>query len=341
LKLVHDLQLHRDHEMRVLRGNTATQASLDQTRAAIDQDFADLRDKAQAAGVGNEFEAVQSEWTGFRDAERTTALESFGAHTDLIGKSVMPLLWTGATRSHLFTDSKLSSRRVIQALLASLNMSEQIAQGRSMGHFLITENAGQAPTDAQSAQMAKYLTAAGVYASDLRFHMNLAMSQDPGLAEQLQPLVEKQAQTLANFSSFADANFVQAPVLEATRAESFYLLGTSAVTATNELLTAAGSNLNADFHSRSTSATREMRVVGGVGLFGIAVALLMAFVVSRSITRPVSHLAEVADRISLGELDVEIDVHGKNEVGQLAESLRRMQTSLRSAIERLRQRRAA
>ena len=53
------------------------------------------------------------------------------------------------------------------------------------------------------------------------------------------------------------------------------------------------------------------------------------------------HLAEVADRMSLGELDVDIDVDGTNEIGQLAESLRRMQASLRSAIERLRQRRAA
>ncbi len=45
--------------------------------------------------------------------------------------------------------------------------------------------------------------------------------------------------------------------------------------------------------------------------------------------------------MSLGELDVDIDVEGRSEVGQLAESLRRMQASLRSAIDRLRQRRAA
>jgi hypothetical protein len=35
LELVRNLQLHRDHEMRVLRGNTASQASLDQTAVAV------------------------------------------------------------------------------------------------------------------------------------------------------------------------------------------------------------------------------------------------------------------------------------------------------------------
>lgn len=45
--------------------------------------------------------------------------------------------------------------------------------------------------------------------------------------------------------------------------------------------------------------------------------------------------------MKLGELDVEIPVEGRDEVGQLAESLHRMQASLRAAIERLRARRAA
>ena len=73
----------------------------------------------------------------------------------------------------------------------------------------------------------------------------------------------------------------------------------------------------------------------------IGIAFLLVIVIAASITRPISQLVEVADRISLGELDAEIDISGANEVGQLAESLRRMQTSLRSAIERLRTRRAA
>jgi methyl-accepting chemotaxis protein len=60
-----------------------------------------------------------------------------------------------------------------------------------------------------------------------------------------------------------------------------------------------------------------------------------------SITRRVARLVAVADRISLGDLDAAVDVRGTDELGELAESFERMQTSLQAAIERLRSRRAS
>lgn len=75
----------------------------------------------------------------------------------------------------------------------------------------------------------------------------------------------------------------------------------------------------------------------------IAIALLIVFVVvyyySRSVIRPIFLLAEVADRISMGELDRPIQVKAKGEVRVLAESIERMQTSVKAAIERLQRRR--
>ena len=45
---------------------------------------------------------------------------------------------------------------------------------------------------------------------------------------------------------------------------------------------------------------------------------------------------DVADRISLWDLDTKIEIHSSDEVGMLAESFHRMQESLKAAIERLR-----
>lgn len=75
-------------------------------------------------------------------------------------------------------------------------------------------------------------------------------------------------------------------------------------------------------------------VVGGV-------AVVIALILSRSITRPLVYLSRVADRISLGELDAKIEVNSKDEVGELAEALSRMQESLQAAIERMRGRRVS
>jgi len=56
------------------------------------------------------------------------------------------------------------------------------------------------------------------------------------------------------------------------------------------------------------------------------------------VIRPILYLSEVADKISMGELDTPVQVEGKGEVRVLAESIERMQTSVKAAIERLQKR---
>jgi len=77
--------------------------------------------------------------------------------------------------------------------------------------------------------------------------------------------------------------------------------------------------------------------------FIILVVLIMLLAViyfySRSVIRPIRHLSEVADKISMGELDTPIQIRAKGEVGLLAESIERMQMSVKAAIERLQKRR--
>jgi HAMP domain-containing protein len=73
-------------------------------------------------------------------------------------------------------------------------------------------------------------------------------------------------------------------------------------------------------------------------LAALLVLLLVIYFYSRSVIRPILHLSEVADRISMGELDTPIRIRAKGEVGVLAESIERMQMSVKAAIERLQRR---
>lgn len=56
------------------------------------------------------------------------------------------------------------------------------------------------------------------------------------------------------------------------------------------------------------------------------------------ISKNIKYLTDTADRISIGELDVKIEVKAKDEIGSLADAISRMQDSLRLSIERLRKR---
>jgi methyl-accepting chemotaxis protein len=75
-------------------------------------------------------------------------------------------------------------------------------------------------------------------------------------------------------------------------------------------------------------------------LLGITVVCvtLLAWFLARRVTRPIKKLTNAAEQMSLGDLNVEIDVTSKDEIGHLAQALGRMQTSLRLAIGRLRKR---
>ena len=73
-----------------------------------------------------------------------------------------------------------------------------------------------------------------------------------------------------------------------------------------------------------------------------ATLLLIGLLVSiygHRLTGKIRSLTEVADRISVGELGMEIQTKSKDEIGDLAEAIARMQDSIRLSIDRLRRRR--
>ncbi len=70
----------------------------------------------------------------------------------------------------------------------------------------------------------------------------------------------------------------------------------------------------------------------------LVVLLMVIYFYSRSVVRPIRYLSQVADKISMGELDTPIRIKAKGEVGALAASIERMQASVKAAIERLQKR---
>jgi methyl-accepting chemotaxis protein len=66
--------------------------------------------------------------------------------------------------------------------------------------------------------------------------------------------------------------------------------------------------------------------------------IIIAWFLGRAIGTPIKKLTEVAERISVGDMGAEIKIKSRDEIGNLAEAILRMQDSLRLAIERLRRR---
>jgi methyl-accepting chemotaxis protein len=78
------------------------------------------------------------------------------------------------------------------------------------------------------------------------------------------------------------------------------------------------------------------RLMLAIAFVAAVVGALWAWWVSRSITQPLSGAVDATRKIAAGTLDVPIDTRGRDEVGELLQSLDAMQTSLRSIVTRVR-----
>ena len=92
--------------------------------------------------------------------------------------------------------------------------------------------------------------------------------------------------------------------------------------------------------SRAEILTEKTRLITFAILGGTL--LLIGIIVSiygHRLTGKIKSLTDVAERISIGDLGIEVETKSRDEIGELAEAISRMQESIRLSIERLRRRR--
>lgn len=79
--------------------------------------------------------------------------------------------------------------------------------------------------------------------------------------------------------------------------------------------------------------------LGIITTLGILISIIVALlIITTQITRPVLYLAKAAENISMGNLDLTIEVKVKNELQILASAIDRMRESLRTCLERMKTR---
>ena len=68
---------------------------------------------------------------------------------------------------------------------------------------------------------------------------------------------------------------------------------------------------------------------------------LTVMIYSQRLSGKIQAIRDLAEKISLGELDAEVDITSKDEIGDLVEAISRMQASIKLSMDRLRQNRSA
>ncbi len=74
-------------------------------------------------------------------------------------------------------------------------------------------------------------------------------------------------------------------------------------------------------------------IIMGAIILVILGSLLLAFLVTRSITVPVHKMVAVSEKLATGDIDVQVDVDSKDEIGMLAQAFRLMIDNIRQSVK--------
>ncbi|MBJ6727875.1 methyl-accepting chemotaxis protein [Geomesophilobacter sediminis] len=99
----------------------------------------------------------------------------------------------------------------------------------------------------------------------------------------------------------------------------------------NELVKYQEAGINTSYEAAAKLSSRARLMVGMIATIALILGGVIALLITRSISRPVSQLAGCADKLALGDVEVQIEVASKDEIGQLADSFRNMAANIRDA----------
>jgi methyl-accepting chemotaxis protein len=307
-----EVQLHRGLTLRVLAGDANSVETKNQAARAAENALAAINEMdarhGDRFGTHDLVAFLNQQWAAVKDSTSSPDVTN-EAHTRLIQDGIFPLLSTVATRSKLVLDPGLDTRAVIAALTESLpRLTESLSLIRATGTETLITRANLTATDQQKLFLAAQLATAAEYAAALDRQLQVAISENPEFAAALDPAVKRSGTVRTTFFDMTRTQVLTSGTLSNTAAEGYFYMGGSAIDTANQLLAAAQETLNREFDRRAADARQQFYMYGGGAVAGVALALILAVVISISITRPLRHLAEVADRISLGELNASIDV---------------------------------
>lgn len=91
----------------------------------------------------------------------------------------------------------------------------------------------------------------------------------------------------------------------------------------------------AEMKKTSEAVARSIYLMVGVAALAMIIAILFGFIIARIIGRPVRRVSAAADKLAAGDIDVELDVKTKDEVGKLAGSFNKLKETFRELIKEI------
>jgi len=90
--------------------------------------------------------------------------------------------------------------------------------------------------------------------------------------------------------------------------------------------------MNQTGQSAEEDAVSGIRMLSILGVIAAILSVILGWIITRSITQPTRQLVAGAERMTAGDFSFKLDVHGKDEVGVLADVVRSLQVAVQAVI---------
>jgi methyl-accepting chemotaxis protein len=338
LKVVQNTQQHRGLSALFLgdvpgsaEKRTSKQQDVDQAFARMDAIVSVIADN----NVAQAWAEARRDWDQLRSGVAGRTLDipgSFAAHTALMPK----LLLVNELICDFYglnLDPQADTYQLIQAMYYQLPyLTEETGKMRAKGAGLLAK---------QAAATEDKLAVSGIVARvtdrlrQTTTAFNKSRTANPDFEKRFGGSIEAAVEQTTAVSRLAQSRIALAETLDFPSTE-YVSLTTKAIDAQFNANELASKGLAEALEQRiDASRMQRWTVIGSMALL-LAVAVMIAWLVAKSVSEPLHRAVEIAQRVAEGDLTVEIRELGNNETGQLLRSLKTMNSGLVSLVGQVR-----
>src|ERR1700722_3784990 len=326
-----EILTHRSRAFVFLSGDAARrgdvvaqQEEVEKQIAAMDALNADLGAELR---VADKWESVKSEWEALKVKAITQSVTDSDASHAALTDHLQQLTDLVGARSKTSLDPEVTTHALIH--LAADYAPKALIYAGNMRRFAVKAAAkGYLGGDDRM----------GIQIYRDRFHAEidqarLALEQLPADTQaELRAAFDAAVSTSTEYDSVVQAKLIAAATMSVTGAE-LYDAGVATNRAVKKLSVASFEATVKSLQQRVADLTLQRNISAGISFLLLAFALALAWLVTRSLTQPLTQAIHVFGSISSGHYDNKIDTSSNDEAGQVLRALDEMQGKLRTQIE--------
>jgi HAMP domain-containing protein len=313
------------------------EAQREKTAVDVDESLKKVEAVDQQVGgalkTGDEVAGLKRLWQQLRfDVDQLAPAQVLEAHNRLL-RAFNHLNITFGNSSFLILDPDVDTYYAMGATTFKLyKLMDEVSQMRAVAAGGLLAGAG---IDLGGrVALASLATRADDSLNTLNTNLEFGLDANDAFAAAARPALAEANTAIRSLLDGAAASAVAGD--SGVTSEAFWTSSSRAIEASSKLHDVILGELERMLGARLVRLDGERWRGLGIAAVGMALAGLLLWLAIRSVTRPIQELRSVAERVSLGDMEARLTVADKSEIGALADSFRRMQTSLSTAMEALR-----